>query len=393
MSAAGDATYLDWPFFDDEHRALARGIGDWAGAALADDEHDAADVDAHARSLLGRLAAGGWLRLCVPRAFGGARDRVDVRSLCLVRDTLARTGGLADFVFALQGLGSLPITLAGTPAQRAAFLPPIATGASVPAFALSEPDAGSDAAALTTAARRDGAAWVLDGTKTWISNAGLADHYVVFARTGEAGARGLSAFIVDAGTAGLAVTERIRLLAPHPIGTLRLTGCRVPADRILGAPGDGLRLALSTLDLFRPTVGAAALGYARRALGESLSRALARVQFGKPIAEHQLVQEKLAQIALDVDASALLVYRAAWAADTQPGRVTAEASMAKLYATEAAQRAIDAAVQLHGGQGVVADAPVARLYRAVRALRIYEGTSEIQHLVIAQAALAAARAR
>ncbi len=386
-----DATYLDWPFFDDQHRALACGIGDWAKASLADDEHDAADLDAHARSLLKRLGEAGWLKLCVPRAYGGSRDTVDIRSVSLARDTLARTGGLADFVFALQGLGSLPITLAGTPAQRSAFLPPIATGACVPAFALSEPDAGSDAAALTTAARLDGDAWILNGTKTWISNAGLADYYVVFARTGAAGSRGLSGFIVDARTPGFTVTERTRLLAPHPIGTLQFTECRVPADRILGAPGDGFKIAMSTLDLFRTTVGAAALGYARRALDESLNRALARVQFGKPIAEHQLVQEKLAQIALDVDASALLVYRAAWAADTRPGRVTREVSMAKLYATEAAQRAADAAVQLHGGLGVLAGAPVERLYRAVRALRIYEGTTEIQHLVIAQAALAAAR--
>lgn len=386
-----DATYLDWPFFDVQHRTLARGIGDWAKASLADDEHDASDLDAHARSLLKRLGEAGWLKLCVPRAYGGSRDTVDIRSVSLARDTLARTGGLADFVFALQGLGSLPITLAGTPAQRSAFLPPIATGTRVPAFALSEPEAGSDAAALTTTARLDGNAWVLNGTKTWISNAGLADYYVVFARTGAAGSRGLSAFIVDAGTPGFTVTERIRLLAPHPIGTLQFTGCRVPADRILGAPGDGFKIAMSTLDLFRTTVGAAALGYARRALDESLTHALARVQFGKPIAEHQLVQEKLAQIALDVDASALLVYRAAWAADTRPGRVTREVSMAKLYATEAAQRAADAAVQLHGGLGLLADVPVERLYRAVRALRIYEGTTEIQYLVIAQAALAAAR--
>lgn len=384
-----DATYLGWPFFDDGHRALARDLGAWAAASLADDLVEAADLDAHVRSLVRRLGDAGWLRLTVPAEHGGARPEVDVRSLCLARDTLARTGGLADFAFAMQGLGSLPITIAGAPALRRAYLPAVATGARIAAFALSEPEAGSDVAAVATTARADRGGWVLDGTKTWISNAGTADHYVVFARTGGPGSRGLSAFIVDADAPGLVVTERIRVIAPHPLGTLRLDGCRVGADRLLGAPGDGFRIAMATLDLFRATVGAAALGYARRALDEALSRAASRVQFGKPIAEHQLVQEKLAQIALEVDASALLVYRAAWAADRRDGRVTRESAMAKLYATEAAQRAADAAVQIHGGAGVVAGAVVERLYRAVRALRIYEGTSEIQHLVIAQQALAA----
>jgi len=386
-----DATYLGWPFFDDGHRALARDLGAWASASLADDEVEATDLDAHARSLVRRLGDAGWLRLAVPAEYGGARRDVDVRSLCLARDRLARTGGLADFAFAMQGLGSLPITIAGAPALREAYLPAVATGARIAAFALSEPEAGSDVAAVATTARADDRGWVLDGTKTWISNAGIADHYVVFARTGGAGSRGLSAFVVDADAPGLAVTERIRVIAPHPLGTLRLDGCRVSADRLLGAPGDGFRIAMATLDLFRSTVGAAALGYARRALDEALSRAASRVQFGKPIAEHQLVGEKLAQIALEVDASALLVYRAAWAADRRDGRVTRESAMAKLYATEAAQRAADAAVQIHGGAGVVAGAAVERLYRSVRALRIYEGTSEIQHLVIAQQALAAVR--
>lgn len=386
-----DRSYLEWPFLDNAHRALAGELERWAPSALADDEREPQDLDAHARSLLRRLGEAGWLRLCVPEEFGGPRASVDIRSLCLARDALARTGGLADFVLALQGLGSLPITLAGSSQLRGEYLSDTASGARTAGFAMSERAAGSDVSALTTSARRDGAYWVIDGEKTWISNAGLADYYVVFARTGAEGSRGISAFVVDATAPGLAVSERIDLIAPHPIGTLRFSECRVPASRLLGAEGEGFRIAMTTLDRFRPTVGAAALGYSRRALDVALEHATGRVQFGKPIADHQLVQEKLAQMSLDIDASALLVYRAAWVADVGTGRVTREASMAKLFATEAAQRAADAAVQIHGGSGVVSGSTPERLYRAVRALRIYEGTSEVQHLILAQAALAQIR--
>ncbi len=376
-----DATFLSWPFFDDGHRRLAADLDAWAARELIDGE--SANVDARSRELVRRLGADGWLALSVPAAHGGARERVDVRSLCLAREILARHEGLADAAFAVQGLGSMPITLFGCESLRDAYLPGVRTGARVAAFALSEPDAGSDVAAIRTAARRDGDAYLLDGVKTWISNAGIADHYVVFARTGEAGAKGLSAFVVDADAPGLSVVERIRVIAPHPLGTLRFEGCRVPATRLLGEEGDGFKIAMATLDAFRPTVGAAALGFARRALDEAVVRATTRVAFGEPIARFQLTQRRIAEMALDVDASALLVYRAAWAKDSGGARVTREAAMAKFYATEAAQRVVDAAVQLFGGLGLVSGVPVERLYREVRALRIYEGTSEIQQLVIA----------
>ena len=318
--------------------------------------------------------------------------RLDVRSLCLARETLARHAGLADFAFAMQGLGSAPIALFGSQALRARYLPPVADGRAMAAFALSEPEAGSDVGAIATSAREDGESYVLDGTKTWISNAGLAAHYVVFARSGGDGPKGLSAFVVDADAAGLEVVERIAVSAPHPLGTLRFDNCRVPASHLLGRPGEGFKVAMATLDLFRPTVGATALGFARRALDEALAHVRARRAFGQPLADFQLVQQKLAEMALDVDASALLVYRAAWAKDQGAERVTREAAMAKLYATEAAQRAADAAVQLLGARGVVAGGVAERLYREVRALRIYEGTSEIQQLIIARQALAAADA-
>jgi acyl-CoA dehydrogenase len=297
---------------------------------------------------------------------------------------------LADFVFAMQGLGSGPISLFGTEAQKAAYLPPVAAGEKVAAFALSEPEAGSDVAAMATTARDEGDAWVLDGAKTWISNGGIADFYVVFARTGEApGAKGLSAFVVDADTPGLSVVERIPLIAPHPLATLRFDGCRVPKDRLIGTAGEGFKIAMATLDVFRSTVGAAALGFARRALDEALTRASTRKLFGAPLSDLQLTQAALADMALDVDASALLVYRAAWAKDSGAPRVTREAAMAKLHATERAQAVIDAAVQLFGGQGVVSGSPVERLYREIRALRIYEGASEVQKVVIARQTLAA----
>ena len=307
-----------------------------------------------------------------------------MRAICLAREILARHEGLADFAFAMQGLGSAAISLFGTAAQQQRWLPPVGRGEAIAAFGLSEPDAGSDVGAMTTRAVPDGDGFVLDGTKTWISNAGLADFYVVFARLGDApGTKGLAAFVVDADTPGLEVTERIQVIAPHPLGTLKLSGCRVGADRLLGKAGDGFRIAMSVLDVFRSSVGAAALGFARRALDEAVGRALERRTFGHPLSDYQLVQAKLADMAVAIDAAALLIYRAAWTKDTTGGRVTREASMAKLFATEAAQEVIDQAVQIFGGLGVVSGVPVEKLYREIRALRIYEGTSEIQRLVIA----------
>jgi alkylation response protein AidB-like acyl-CoA dehydrogenase len=382
-----DRTFLDWPFFDDQHRQLAAALDGWAAreiAPLAGAGHGGdAGLDAACRDLLARLAAGGWLRQAVPSAWGGARERLDVRSLCLLREILARHSGLADFVFAMQGLGSGPISLYGTEALRRRWLPLVATGQAVAAFAISEAEAGSDVAAMRTAARRDGSGWVLDGEKSWISNAGLADFYVVFCRLPDTSERAFGAFVVERDNPGLAVTERVALLAPHPLGTLRLTACRVGDEARVGEPGAGMRVALGTLDVFRPTVGAAALGFARRALDESLAWARRRRAFGRPLQDFQLTQARLAEMALAVDASALLVYRAAWAGDRGTERVTREAAMAKLQATEAAQRVVDDAVQLHGGRGVVAGSVLETLYREVRALRIYEGTSEIQKLVIA----------
>jgi acyl-CoA dehydrogenase len=385
-----DRSYLAWPFFDDRHRALAAEVERFAADALADVSEDRSDVDATCRVLVKHLAAAGLLRHAVPAAYGGMHDRLDVRSLCLVRETLARSAALADFAFAMQGLGSGAITLFGTEDQRRAWLPAVAEGRKVPAFALSEREAGSDAAALATTAEPDGAGFVLNGAKTWISNGGIADFYVVFARTGEApGAKGISAFVVDAATPGLEVAERTRLIAPHPLATLTFENCRVPRAQLLGEPGQGFKVAMATLDVFRPTVGAAALGFARRALDEALARATTRELFGGPLAELQMVQAKLADMALCVDAAALLVYRAAWAKDAGAARITREAALAKLYATEAAQRVIDEAVQIHGALGVVAGQPVERLYREIRALRIYEGASEVQKVVIARQTLAA----
>lgn len=381
-----DATYLTWPFFDDRHRALARELAEWTEREVAayteDEPRDLDSLDGTCRELVRRLAEGGWLRYAVPAPWGLA-ERLDVRSLCLIRETLARTSGLADFAFALQGLGSGPISLFGHDELRLAWLPKVAAGEAIAAFALSEAEAGSDVGAMTTTARWDGGGYVIDGEKTWISNAGLADVYTVFCRFPEAGEKGFAAFVVEAANPGLTVTERLDLLAPHPLGTIRFESCRVPSSALIGEPGRGLRVALGTLDVFRSTVGAAALGFARRALGEALDHSRQRKVFGRPLSELQLTQARLADMAVGVDASALLVYRAAWARDAGAPRVTREAAMAKLYATETAQRVIDDAVQLFGGRGVLAGAPVERLYREVRALRIYEGTSEIQRLVIA----------
>jgi acyl-CoA dehydrogenase len=392
-----DTTFLAWPFFDEGHRTLARDLEPWTRdalpALLAHEEADLDSVYACVTRLVRELGRAGWLRACVPAAYGGLREHVDVRTLALARETLARASGLADFALAMQGLGSAPVSLFGNPEQKQALLPGVGRGELIAAFALSEPDAGSDVAAMSTTARRDGDGWVLDGVKTWISNGGIADRYVVFARTGEApGAKGISAFLVDAATPGLDASERIPVIAPHPLATVRFSNCRVGADRLIGKPGQGFAIAMGTLDLFRTTVGAAGLGLARRALDEATARVLGRRMFGQTLADFQLTQAKLGEMATSIDASALLVYRSAWTRDVLGTRVTREASMAKYYATEAAQQVIDAAVQLHGGLGVVHGVTVERLYREVRALRIYEGATEVLQLIIGGKHLEAARA-
>ena len=376
-------SHLDWPFFDETHRAFARELGLWAALEVQPTALDDQDVDAACRALVAKLGAAGWLRHTVPRAFGGVSERIDVRTLCLARETLGRHNPLADFAFAMQGLGAGPISLFGSPVLRQRYLPKVAAGESIAAFALSERDAGSDVTAMQATARREGTGWVIDGEKTWISNAGIADHYVVFCRMPDEGEKAFGAFVVDADTPGFRVSERIGVIAPHPLGTIEFTDCAVGGDALVGDPGRGLRVALGTLDVFRSTVGAAALGFARRALEESLDHVAKREAFGQPLAGFQLVQASIADMAVAVDASALMVYRAAWARDQGVERITREAAMAKLFATESAQRVIDTAVQLFGGRGVTSGEMVERLYREIRALRIYEGTSEIQKLVIA----------
>jgi len=380
-----DRSFLAWPFFDPHHAELAHGLDAWA-ADTVDDLIDHHDVDGSCRRLVEALAGAGWLDLVMPGSHGGRHERIDVRSVCLAREVLAYHAGLADFAFAMQGLGTGPISLFGSATQKDRWLPPVLAGRSIAAFALSEPEAGSDVAAMTTTAMPDGNDHVrLDGEKTWISNGGIAGHYVVFARTGEApGARGLSAFVVDADTPGLEIAERIEVIAPHPLARLRFDGCRVPVGNRIGKPGEGFKVAMGTLDVFRATVGAAALGLARRGLDEALDRSAGRRMFGAPLAELQMTQAALADMATEVDAAALLVYRAAWTKDAGAARVTREASMAKLFATEAAQRVVDRAVQMHGGLGVTSGVKVEELYREVRALRIYEGASEVQKIVIAR---------
>ncbi|MFN3297135.1 acyl-CoA dehydrogenase family protein [Caldimonas sp.] len=378
-----DTAYLDWPFFEPHHRELARALEAWAREHVP--QAHGHDVDAACRVLVRSLGQGGWLRHAVAgTAHGGAGEAIDTRAICLIRETLARHSGLADFAFAMQGLGSGAISLGGSPEQRAAWLPRVARGEAIAAFALSEPEAGSDVAAMACAARQEGGDYVLDGEKTWISNGGIADFYVVFARTGEApAARGISAFIVEAGTPGFEIAERIDVIAPHPLARLRFTGCRVPSAHRIGPAGEGFKLAMRTLDVFRTSVAAAALGFARRALDEALQRATTRRLFGQHLADFQLTQAKLAQMAATVDSAALLTYRAAWQRD-QGRSVTREAAMAKMCATEGAQSVIDAAVQIFGGLGVVSEMPVERLYREIRALRIYEGATEVQQLIIAR---------
>jgi acyl-CoA dehydrogenase len=367
---------------------LAAELDAWCAAELGD-VHHGSNVDAECRALVRKLADGGWLRYAVPAAYGGVHAALDVRSLCLIRETLARWSGLADFVFAMQGLGSGTIQLFGTEEQKRAYLPAVGRGEKIAAFALTELKSGSDVAAMDTTARRDGEIYVVGGAKTYISNGGIADFYVLFARTGEApGAKGISAFLVDGDTPGLEIAERIEVIAPHPLATLHFNDMRLAASALIGEAGRGFAQAMANLDIFRPTVGAAALGFARRALDEATTRAVNRELFGARLSDNPITQSKLAEMALDVDASALLVYRAAWTRDVAGKRNTREAAMGKLFATEAAQQVIDKAVQIFGGLGVVHGVPVETLYREVRALRIYEGASEVQKIVIARQHLA-----
>ena len=383
----GRLEHLALPFFDDAHLALAAELDAWSAAHLQGIDHH--DTDNACRALVKALGGAGVLRHCVPAAFGGASEVLDSRSLVVCRETLARHDGLADFAFAMQGLGSGPVTLAGSPALQQRVLPRVARGEWISAFALSEPDAGSDVAAMACSARDDGDAYVLNGEKTWISNGGIADVYCVFARTGEApGTRGISAFVVEAGTPGFEIAERIEVIAPHPLARLRFTDCRVPKANLLGTPGEGFKLAMRTLDIFRASVAAAALGFARRALDEALAHTKARPMFGQHLSDFQLTQATLGDMAADVDAGALLTYRAAWLRDVHGQRTTREAAMAKMVATENAQRVIDRALQLHGGLGVKVGSVVESLYGEIRSLRIYEGATEVQRLIIGRDLLA-----
>ena len=383
-----DRSHLDLPFFDDTHRRLAQELGAWTTRAAPIDHGDA---DAACRALVRELGDAGWLRWCVPAAFGGALPELDSRSLCVARETLAYHDGLADFAFAMQGLGSGAITLGASPELQHRVLPKVASGAWIAAFALTEPQAGSDVAAMQCTATRDGDCWLLHGEKTWISNGGIADVYCVFARSGETpGTRGISGFVVTPDMPGFEVAERLHVMAPHPLARLRFDGLRVPAANLLGAPGEGFKLAMRTLDIFRASVAAAALGSARRALDEALRHSRDRRMFGQTLADLQLTQARLGEMAADIDAAALLTARAAWRRDVQRLPTTREAAMAKMTATENAQRVIDSALQLHGGRGVQCGQVVERLYRDIRALRIYEGATEVQKLIIARELLKSA---
>jgi acyl-CoA dehydrogenase len=381
------AETLSWPFFEEQHRRFAAELVRWADATLPGLPRD--DVDEACRARVAALGKAGFLKAVVPAEYGGLHATFDVRTLCIAREVLGFHDGLADFAFAMQGLGTGSISLYGTAELKQRYLPPVRDGKAIAAFALSEPEAGSDVAAMETTATPDGNAHVrIDGTKTWISNGGIADHYVVFVRTGEGpGAKGLSAFMVDADAPGLSIAGRIDVIAPHPLATLKFDGCRVPVANRLGAPGDGFKVAMATLDIFRSTVGAAALGFARRALHETVEHAASRKLFGAPLGDLQMTQGAIADSATEVDAAALLVYRAAWTKDKGAARVTREAAMAKMYATEIAQDVIDRAVQLHGGRGVTKGEKVEELYREIRALRIYEGATEVQKVVIARETL------
>ena len=379
-----DKTFLSWPFFTDRHRTLAEEIERWSAANLPVDH---GDVDTACRSLVRQLGQDGWLKHTAIDP--DAPSPLDVRTLCLIRETLARHDALADFAFAMQGLGAGPISLFGNAKQRE-WLRRTRSGEAIAAFALTEPNSGSDVANTALTARRYGDGYILDGEKTWISNGGIADLYVVFARTGEgAGAKGLSAFLVPGNLPGFAVAERIDVIAPHPLARLKFERTAVPAYAMIGKPGEGFKIAMATLDIFRATVGAAALGFARSALDETVKRARTRELFGGPLADLQMVQGLIAEMAVDVDAAALLVYRVAWAKYNGATRVTREAAMAKLFSTDRAQAVIDKAVQLHGGEGVRRGSVVERLYREIRALRIYEGASEVQKVIIARQTLGA----
>lgn len=379
-----DKTFLSWPFFEPHHGQLATELEAWAVDALKEVDHS--DTDAACRNLVAALGDAGWAQ----HSGAAVGERLDVRSLCLIRETLARHDGLADFAFAMQGLGTGAISLFGSEAQQAEWLPLTRSGKAISAFALTEPQSGSDVASSTMTATLDGDHYVLNGEKTWISNGGIADVYTLFARTGEGpGAKGLSAFIVPSGLPGFEVVERQNVIAPHPLATLRFSDCRIPRSALIGSSGQGFKIAMSVLDVFRSTVAAAALGFARRALDEALERVSTRKVQGAPLFDLQMVQGHIADMALDVDAAALLIYRAAWAKDSGVARVTREAAMAKLFSTDQAQQVIDKAVQLHGGDGVRQGQKVEELYRDIRALRIYEGASDVQRVVIARQTLGA----
>lgn len=388
--ALAPTAHLELPFFDDAHRALANSLVAWARAQRVDESDDRAAC----RDWVQRLGAAGWLRYCVPAAHGGALPALDSRALVILRETLAYHSPLADFAFAMQGLGSGAITLAGTPAQQAAYLPDVAAGRKIAAFALSEPEAGSDVAGMRLRASATAGGWQLDGQKTWISNGGLADFYVTFAKTlPEAGARGISAFIVDAGASGLDSSAHIQVMAPHPLATLRFEGCALGPQALLGAENGGFKLAMQTLDIFRASVAAAALGMARRAFAEAVAHAKTREMFGQTLADFQLTQARLGEMSALIDAAALLTYRAAWMRDCSSAQgagtpaYTAAAASAKLTATEHAQKVIDMALQLFGGRGVQVGNVVEHLYRDIRSLRIYEGASEVQLLILGKHAL------
>ena len=383
-----DQSYLDWPFFEEHHRKLARDLEQWCCEHLeniADHNAEHENVDQCCALILKRLAAGGWLRYAVPKEFGGIFEQLDVRSLCIIRETLSRHDGLADFVFAMQGLGSGTISLFGADEVKNEYLTAVANGTKVAAFALTELESGSDVANMKSSAVDMGDHYLVNGSKTFISNGGIADYYTSFVRTDDIpGAKGISALIIDADTEGLEITERIEVIAPHPLATITFNNCKVPKSKLLGKQGEGFKAAMATLDIFRTTVGAAALGFARRALHEAVQRTQNRKLFGAPLHNLQLVQAMLAECALDVDSSALLIYRAGWTRDTTGRRVTREAAMAKLQATESAQQVIDKAVQIFGGMGVVKGVKVEQLYREIRALRIYEGASEVQKVIISK---------
>jgi len=379
--------HLDWPFLDPRHKALAIELDQWAVKYIhAHKEEGSVEVLGNAcRSLVRQLGDGGWLKYAVGgTAYGGSAETIDTRAVCLIRETLARHSGLADFAFAMQGLGSGAISLFGSHEQKQRYLTGVAAGSVVAAFAISEPEAGSDVAALQCEAHKDGVAYVINGEKTWISNGGIADFYVLFARTGEAaGARGITAFVVDANTPGVEIAERIDVMAPHPLARLAFQNCRVASAQRLGESGQGFKVAMATLDIFRSSVAAAAIGFARRALEEALRRSTSRKMFGQTLSDFQLTQAKLAKMATDIDSAALLTYRAAWLKD-RGMPVTVEAAMAKMTATEIAQQAIDAALQIFGALGVVKGETVESLYREIRPLRIYEGATEVQQLIIAR---------